>query len=48
MQTRQYRTPLKQLQALFWPTKETHQATIENNQFDKQEQVPMINKTTNH
>jgi hypothetical protein len=35
---RQHQTPLQQLQAIFWPTRQTHT----NNQLSEHEQSPMI------
>jgi hypothetical protein len=39
----QHQTPLKQLQAIFWPARHTDH-TINNNQLKEHEQMPMITK----
>jgi len=42
---RQNQTPLKQLQAIFWPGKNSHHTNIiNNNQLNEHEQMPMMTK----
>ncbi|CAF0751843.1 unnamed protein product [Rotaria sp. Silwood1] len=47
IQARQHRTPLQQLQAMFWPTRDNHNPMIINKQLHQHEHIPMVNKKTN-
>lgn len=42
------RTPLRHLQAMLWPKRDTHPTTSIKNQSKEQEQIPMVNKSTNN
>jgi hypothetical protein len=44
VQTQQHRTTLQQIQAIFWPTQETYNTVVANNQLNEHEQIPMIAK----
>lgn len=43
---RHHQTPLKQLQSMFWPSRNTYHSTINNNHHHQlhEQQMPMINQ----
>ncbi|UJR36010.1 hypothetical protein I4U23_028749 [Adineta vaga] len=42
VQGRQYRTPLRHIQAILWPTREIHTTSVNNHPSDEQEKLPMM------
>ncbi|CAF3304687.1 unnamed protein product [Rotaria socialis] len=47
VQARHYRTPPKQLQAMFWPTCDTRNTATINNQTNQDDMVPLVTKKGN-
>ncbi|CAF1353285.1 unnamed protein product [Adineta ricciae] len=46
VQGRQYRTPLRHIQAMLWPRRATQTITVDMNSSNEREEIPMIDDKT--